>query len=170
MDDRLGLAALGVVIGVAVTVWLTRAGRRVRMRWRGARARRMEARAAGMLEAAGYTVVAEQVSGTSALLWDGERIEVEVRADYLVTRGGRTYVAEAKSGRRAPDPANRGTRRQLLEYAIAYEADGVLLVDTERGEVAEVRFPALRPAPRAGLGWAAALGALAGAAAMRWLG
>jgi hypothetical protein len=26
MDDRLGLAALGVVIGVAVTVWLTRAG------------------------------------------------------------------------------------------------------------------------------------------------
>lgn len=169
MDDRIALAVLGVGVGVVAAWTIARGMRRLRMRWRGARARRMEARAAGMLEAAGYTVVAAQVSGTSTLLWNGEALEVEVRADYLVTRGGRTYVAEAKSGRRAPDPAHKATRRQLLEYAIAYEADGVLLVDTESGTVAEVCFPALAGPRRTGFWWGAALGAAVGAAITLYL-
>ena len=35
----------------------------------------------------------------------------------LVERRGRRFVAEVKTGERAPDPLARPTRRQLLEYA-----------------------------------------------------
>jgi hypothetical protein len=92
-----------------------------------------------------YEVLAAQVLAPARLVCDGETLEIEVRVDYLARRHGRVFAAEAKSGARAPDPADRGTRRQLLEYAVTYDVDGVLLVDTEEGRVIEVSFPALRP-------------------------
>ena len=143
----------GAVVG-GLAVWTIASFiRRIRLKYRTGRARRMELRAAGMLEAAGYTVIDTQVAGQTHVVLNGTSLHVEVRADYLVTRAGRTFVAEAKSGARAPDVTNRATRRQLLEYAIAYDTDGVLLVDTESGTVYEVEFPALRPAERAHRFW-----------------
>lgn len=142
MDLRLLL--LGIVFGVALATWIARAWRRRRLGARMSRARRAEAQAVGILERAGYTVLAEQVTAACALTRDGEPLAPLVRADFLVGRGGRTWVAEAKSGARAPDPSERATRRQLLEYAVTYDVDGVLLVDTEEGRVVEVGFPALR--------------------------
>ena len=71
------------------------------------------------------------------------------------------------------------TRRQLLEYAHAYDAEGVLLVDMESERVRRIRFPPMRAAaPGAGRRrWSSALAAAAiGAAlaaaaiaALRWL-
>ena len=51
-------------------------------------------------------------------------------------------------------PFSRGrhtaTRRQLLEYALAYDVDGVLLVDMTAGRLHQVEFPTLdRRAPPA---------------------
>ena len=73
---------------------------------------------------------------------DGERIEFEVRADAIVQRKRRRYVAEIKTGR-AASVRSRHTRRQLLEYALLYDADGVLLVDATGGTIHEVEFSAL---------------------------
>ena len=176
--DRWTDATLAAIIaGAAVggfAVWaIARFIRRLRMKYRTGRARRMELRAAGLLEAAGYTVIGTQVAGKTHVVLNGASMHVEVRADYLVRRGGRTFVAEAKSGVKAPDPANRATRRQLLEYAIAYDTDGVLLVDTESGTVHEVEFPALRPAARNRGFWNGVgigiLMTLAGVASVYWL-
>ncbi len=152
-DETIAAILAGIAVG-AFTVWAcTRFIRQLRLKLRTGRARRMELRAAGMLEDAGYTVIDTQVAGQTHVVVNGASMHVEVRADYLVKREGRTFVAEAKSGTRAPDPANRATRRQLLEYAIAYDTDGVLLVDTESGTVYEVEFPALRAAVRAKRFW-----------------
>lgn len=172
-DATIAAILAGAAIG-GVAVWtIARLVRRVRMKYRTGRARRMELRAAGMLEAAGYTVTGTQVAGQTHVIVNGESMYVEVRADYLVTRGGRTFVAEAKSGVRAPDPGNRATRRQLLEYAIAYDSDGVLLVDTESGSIYEVEFPALRPAAHNRGFWNGVgigiLMTLAGVASVYWL-
>jgi hypothetical protein len=57
-----------------------------------------------------------------------------------VTRGGRRFVAEVKTGAQAPSLATAATRRQLLEYRQVFAVDGVLLVDVEAGRVAEVLF------------------------------
>ena len=66
-----------------------------------------------------------------------------LRADLLVTRNGRRYVAEVKTGRTAPRLDCAATRRQLLEYRIAFGVDGVLLVDAESDCVIVVELGSL---------------------------
>ena len=73
---------------------------------------------------------------------DGTWTEVELRADFLCSRNGRRFVADAKTGRDATGVGCAATRRQLLEYRLAYPVDGVLLVDAERDQVLRVEFEA----------------------------
>ena len=63
------------------------------------------------------------------------------RADYLVARNVERYVAEVKTGRLAPRIDTATTRRQLLEYRLAFDVDGVLLVDAESAKVHRIVFP-----------------------------
>ena len=153
--------ALAAVSGGLVAVRVRRWVRARRLHARMARARRREALAEDLLDRAGYTVIATQVTAPCAVVRDGEPLAPDVRADYLVTRRGRTYVAEAKSGPRATDPTERATRRQLLEYAVTYNVDGVLLVDTETGRVSTIEFPALRRGPGFWAGFVAGVVAVA---------
>lgn len=170
VDSRLLLLA-GLLVGAALMWWIPRAIRRRRLGVRFARSRRLEAEAAGMLADAGYAVLDTQIGASCVVSRNGEPIVADIRADYLVARRGRVYVAEAKSGPRATDLRDRATRRQLLEYAVTYDVDGVLLVDTEAAEVVQVAFPALARRARrafwAGVGVGAALGAT-GMAAGWW--
>src|SRR5437870_3304406 len=96
-----------------------------------------ERQAVGLLERAGYRVVASQHAGAFEVLVDGERQRFLLRADYLVQRrsDGRLLLAEVKTGAVAPRLEHGPTRRQLLEYALAYgdQVGGVLLVAPEHG-------------------------------------
>ena len=74
------------------------------------------------------------------------------RADYLATRDGSRYVVEVKTGAQAPRIETSATRRQILEYRIAFDVDGVVLVDAEAGSVHEMTFPALDRFASAGRG------------------
>jgi hypothetical protein len=100
-----------------------------------------EARAEQLLSAAGYRVVARQLSKRYAVKVDGQPHQVQLRADYIVDRAGRRLVAEVKTGPKATLVQTRATRRQLLEYAVAFQVDAVLLVDAEAGRIQEVAFP-----------------------------
>lgn len=132
--------ALAAALVQALARRLAAAARSRRARVRAARAGRGEREAAGFLEAAGYQVSAAQVSASYEVEVDGARVEVPLRVDYLVEKDGRRYVAEVKTGEVAPRIGTAATRRQLLEYLVAFEVDGVLLVDAERGAVHDVRF------------------------------
>jgi hypothetical protein len=133
------LTALCLVLGVAWRLSLTATGRANRTRQR--HAQRGEERAERLLASRGYRVVDRQVSGSWTLSVDGEPVVAAVRADLLVSRRGRTYVAEVKTGRRGTDPSFPATRRQLLEYALIFQPDGVLLVDVDARQVRQVDFP-----------------------------
>ncbi|MCU0674560.1 MAG: hypothetical protein MUE69_17435 [Myxococcota bacterium] len=131
--------ALLVVAAVALAqttrlTWARASGRRL-----AARARRLgaegERRAEELLRAAGYRVIERQVHAIYAIHVDGAPSEAHVRADFLVERRGRRFVADAKRGPEASRATFPATRRQLLEYRHAYAVDGVLLVDAERGRV-----------------------------------
>jgi hypothetical protein len=113
-----------------------------RMRVLTGRALDAEAWAARLLEQSGYRVIGSQVPATYELCVDGRPLSIVVRADYIVERRGRRFVAEVKSGTLAPSLETAATRRQLLEYAIAFPVEGVLLVDAEAGLVHEVAFVA----------------------------
>lgn len=135
------LLAAGGWVAIAWTRW-RRARRIARLRRAGTRGER---RGRALLEAAGFRVEVEQPTAMLEVLVDGERHCFQVRADFLVSRGRRRYIAEAKGGAEVATVAHRGTRRQLLEYARAFpEVDGLLLVDAVGGGVQRVVFPGSR--------------------------
>ncbi|MET0595273.1 MAG: hypothetical protein ABW133_21415, partial [Polyangiaceae bacterium] len=109
-----------------------------------------------LLEARGYEVLAAQCARSYVLSVDGVDVEIPLRADYIVAQAGRRYVAEVKTGAQAPLLRTPSTRRQLLEYRVAFDVDGVLLVDAESRRIHVVQFPLAVPerAERSSpLGW-----------------
>ena len=115
--------------------------RSLRARRRGARAVQGEHDAEQLLEVAGFEIVERQLRKLWSLECDGEIRQFDLRADLLVAKDGQQYIAEVKTGERAPDLANAATRRQLLEYALAYQSPTILLVDVEGEAIHEVVFP-----------------------------
>lgn len=148
----LGKIALGALAAIAF-IWLgvtidraLRGARRSRVaRVRGQRASAGERRAGLLLEAAGFELLGAQVPARYPLVVDGQSHSFDVRADYLVAKNGRTWVAEVKTGAVAPRLELPATRRQLLEYGLAFGAAGVLLVDAEADRIAVIELPWLRP-------------------------
>lgn len=122
---------------------LKRVLERRQRRGRALRALSAERRAARLLHRAGYSVQATQVARRWPVVVGHRCIDILLRADYLVARGAEVFVAEVKSGAYVARVRHGPTRRQLLEYQLAYDVDGVLLVDVERQRVQVVRFPAL---------------------------
>jgi hypothetical protein len=142
---------LDVLLALVAALIALVLSRRIR-EWRGSwRARRRAARAGAgedvavdLLEAAGFVVVERQARVVWAPLVDGEPQHLELRADYLVESGDELLVAEVKTGDEAPEVTTAATRRQLLEYHVAFGVDGVLLVSPERGTIQRIVFPTLR--------------------------
>lgn len=140
----------GIAFGQA-TIW---AVERWRRRWRARRRSRTatqgEKDAERLVERAGFEILERQARTTWHVSLDGEPLEFELRADLLLRRGSKRYVADVKTGSQAPKLTTAATRRQLLEYRCAYDADGVLLVDMTTGSIHAVDFP--MPATQA-RGW-----------------
>ncbi|MCG8421465.1 MAG: hypothetical protein MJE77_26400 [Proteobacteria bacterium] len=173
------VAATLVAVSFATVLcyrWLGRWLARARARRRNVRAQRGEQKAELLLERHGYAIEERQATATWTIWVDGRECDIDLRADLLVSRRSARYVAEVKTGAVAPRITTAATRRQLLEYRLAYDVDGVLLVDAEDDRVTAVEFPL----PRAGsrprwwrsvLTWAALFlsGAASGAAALHLL-
>ncbi len=132
--------ALGAALGLAL------ARRRVRGAVELSRQLGVEGEitAESCLVAAGYAIVRRQAAEAVAMVVDGDEQHALVRVDFLVSRAGKIYAAEAKGGATAADPTYAPTRRQLLEYAVTFDVDGVLLVDATRGRIHAIDFPGLR--------------------------
>lgn len=155
-------AVLGLFYGLVTSLAAARS--RGRLRTRFARAAEGERRARALLERAGYVIEGAQVEVSYRLWEDGRPVEVPLRVDYLVRDGETRLVAEVKTGKVAPRLDHAPTRRQLLEYATALDARGVLLVDMEAAVIRRVEFSP--PAPRAAwLPWVLLVGGVAAAIA-----
>jgi Holliday junction resolvase-like predicted endonuclease len=133
----LALSALALVVFGG---WWKAWRRSRRARRRGARAVAGERAAEALLAAAGYRVLDRQVALDWTIAVGEEDVVIALRADLIVADGDRVLVAEVKTGDAAPMISTPATRRQLLEYLVAFDADGVLLVDVEAGALAEIDF------------------------------
>jgi hypothetical protein len=138
------VAIVAALIALWIARWLRSWRGSLRARERAARAGAGEDAAVLLLEDAGFTIVERQARVIWAPLVDGEPLAMELRADYLVEQFGQLMVAEVKTGDEAPNLETAATRRQLLEYHVAFAVDGVLLVSPERGTIQRVWFPALQ--------------------------
>jgi hypothetical protein len=168
------LAAAGalVALGQTARLWWHGAALRWRLKSQLVRAAAGEARAEKLLVRAGYRIEARQQITRWAVSVDGQARQMTLRADFVVSRRRRRWVAEVKTGEEAVDIAAVATRRQLLEYRCAFEVDGVLLVDAEAGQVHAVEFAlpaAAAPSALRSMAVAFFAGALAGAALLAYL-
>lgn len=126
----------------ALAVCVVAAAWGIRARWDNMRQRRrmrratehglkMEAEAARTLRDLGFEVIDYQFEYTHRYRIDNRDFDVRLRPDYIVARGGRTYVVDVKTGAQARIGSSE-TRRQLLEYYTTFECDGVLMLDMDR--------------------------------------
>jgi len=163
----LAVLALGGVAGLRVrrTLESRASSRRARRGLRG------ERRAERLLMRHGYRVIDRQIRGSYDADVDGQTTQVSLSADLLVQRSGQTWIAEVKTGPDAPRFEHADTRRQLLEYQLAFGGRAVLLVDPERETIREVRFPLVASsAETSGTGWVLGLMlALGLVATLLWL-
>lgn len=160
---------LGSALLIATLFWVQlrsawrRRRRRARARAAARRGRTAELDAPEALKRRGYRVLQRHPEGTLDWHLDGELRTAEVAADLLVSRDGCTYVVEVKTGR-GTRPTKRETRRQLLEYALAYDVDGVLLFDADADRLHHIEFGPRRPTRSHALLWFI-IGAVSGLAA-----
>ncbi len=133
------LSLLCLILVMALRMSLRKGSKASRAR--NLHAQQGEALAERLLQRQGFSIVDRQVARSWSVDVDGEILEANVRADLLVEKGGRTFVAEVKTGSLAPDPLYPPTRRQLLEYLFVFDPDGLLLVDVDNRAVHEVVFP-----------------------------
>ena len=144
MDNPEGLILVILIIAAVVFfLWL---GWKLRLAWknflfslRKRTGKRGEAKAIKLLAKHGYKIVQSQVTLPGHLYVDDDRMDFDVRPDYLVEREGVRYLAEVKTGG-AAKVGNRSTRRQLLEYARLASTDTIVLVDATTGTVRKIRF------------------------------
>jgi hypothetical protein len=139
---RSALAVLAFLLLVqSARLWGARALPRLRLARRLRRAIRGEHEAEALLRANGYTIEKRQPAAELEYIVEDASVLVDVRADLLVRRDGKRYVAEVKTGQHATQISNRATRRQLLEYAHAFDTDGILLIDADTSEISTIRVP-----------------------------
>lgn len=112
-------------------------------RWRIARRFKRgliaEKHAARYLRRHGYRILAAQLQEPITVYVNGEAQDSTVRADFLVRKGWKTYIVEVKSGQQGT-VRQAATRRQLLEYKLVYEPDGIILLDMEHHNLQKINF------------------------------
>ena len=104
------------------------------------KAKKGEAAAIAFLKDRGFTITGVQEKKTIVTWVDKIPHYNNLKVDYIVKKRGKVYIAEIKTGEMAPRPSQADTRRQLLEYYLAYRPDGILLVDMEKKNLREIAF------------------------------
>lgn len=127
---------ISLILYIKISNWL----KAERLRKRFSKSRQAEKEAEKILKKNGYAIIDVQKS-KPLLLTIGDKIHrYLVRIDYLVRKKGKVYVVEVKSGEKIPYITNRETRRQMLEYYLAYQPSGILLLNMKNKSISEVKF------------------------------
>ncbi|MGI6604270.1 MAG: hypothetical protein GX062_05055 [Firmicutes bacterium] len=131
--------ALGIIIALFSVYAVSNRLKKSLYRRRWANAKRAEIKAARLLHQAGFHIIRRQPTAKSLLYVDGTPKTTTIRADFLARRGFFTYVVEVKSGRSASQLRAK-TRRQLLEYQLAFRPHGIVFVDMAQERHREIVF------------------------------
>ena len=132
----IGGGIICLILYIKTSNWLR--GKELKKRF--SKSRQAEKEAEKILRKNGYAVIDAQKS-KPLLLTIGDKIHrYLVRIDYLARKKGKIYVVEVKSGEKIPYITNRETRRQMLEYYLAYQPSGILLLNMKNKSISEVKF------------------------------
>ncbi len=133
------LVLISIIIGGILYCGCLSIWRKWRIAWRFKKGLIAEKSAAKYLRHRGYKILATQLQRTITVYVDGEPQKSTVRADFLVRKGWKKYIVEVKTGKQGT-VQQASTRRQLLEYKLVYEPDGIILLDMEHHNLQKIRF------------------------------
>ena len=139
---------------ISFRLWYKNFSKKKQQKKRFRRGLKLEQKAAKFLISRGFTILGEQVEYQHSYFVNGKKTTSTINIDYLVERKEKVFGVEVKSGKSAISIKNRSTRRQLLEYAIAIDCDGIFLLDMENKDLQliEFQFPSIPDTPRANKG------------------
>lgn len=138
--NKMDVLILALILSACVLFFFPRTRTRLRRRRRLTRARKGEAEAIQFFEDQGYTIVDMQQKKTLVTWINGNPRYHNLMADFVVKKGGKTYIVEVKTGKQPPRPTSADTRRELLEYFLAYRPYGILVVDLQKKTMHTIAF------------------------------
>ena len=101
--------------------------------------KKAEQKAIKLLKKNGYKIESFQTTAKGKLLQDDETVSFFIRADLIVSKGKKKFIAEVKSGK-AASIEEINTRRQLLEYSKVFNNKNLILIDTEKNKIKKIEF------------------------------
>jgi len=101
----------------------------------------LENEAANFLKKKGYKILSHHKNLFYSLKENNKEIKIQIETDYTVSKNGRDFLVEVKSGENTSTIKYANTRRQLLEYYCASNYEGYLLVDMHNKTITEIEFP-----------------------------
>ena len=137
-------ALLSLTAGILLYHLLTSYFRKLVLKRRFRRGAQGERQAERYLRSRGFRIMEQQARRKMHMFVDGKETAFEIKADFVTRKKGKRCVVEVKTGSCATNPAYTDTRRQLLEYLICYDADILYLFDADRGDLKEIRLPAVK--------------------------
>ena len=78
-------------------------------------------------------------NGFNKIFVNDETINFFIRADLIVSKNKKKFIAEVKSGK-AASIEEINTRRQLLEYSKVFNNKDLILIDTEKNKIKKIEF------------------------------
>ncbi|NLZ53929.1 MAG: hypothetical protein GX892_12445 [Thermoanaerobacteraceae bacterium] len=141
--DIISYIVFGVLIGIIFTFNVIKYLRKRKLRMRVNKAKKSEQQALRFMENNGFEILDLQKRCVYTLLIDNKPHKIAVKADMIVKKGNKIYVAEVKSGDKVTSPKYTDTRRQMLEYFMVYRPNGLILVDMEKQKLRTVEYSIL---------------------------
>ncbi|MCG1012675.1 hypothetical protein JT739_08695 [Tepidanaerobacter sp. GT38] len=141
--DILSYIIFGALIGIFLTIVLIKYIQRWKLKKRLQKAKKSEYEAIKLMKKYGFEILDLQKKYAYTLYVDDKPHKVTVKADMIVKKGNKIYIAEVKSGDKVTSPRYTDTRRQLLEYYMVYRPSGLILVDMEKQKLRTVEYSIL---------------------------
>ncbi len=116
--------------------------RNIRKRFK--RGTKMEKRGRDFLIKQGFKIEHEQYVAHHVFYVDNKKESIGIKPDYIVSKDGKRYIVDVKSGHSAISLKDKATRRQMLEYDHAIPNDGIFLLDMENEQLKHVEFRSWR--------------------------
>jgi hypothetical protein len=125
------------VIGLSAIIWRLR-GRRSRIV--GRKPGQSNTRAILILEEAGYQILKIKPAVLVRMTIDGKLHTFELKGDYLVSQGGRRYLVQMRKDGKPLHLQSKMWRNSLLRDVQAFGTAGIIMLDTEKETLHDVRF------------------------------
>lgn len=142
------LLIVGIIIGAILIYNILRIGHSYAVKRRVLKAGRAEAAARKYLESEGYTILAVQERVPIVTKVNGKPHKSYIQADLIAQKGKEIFVVDVKTGDVAKKPASPDNRRQLLEYYLVYQPDGVIVLDMDEQKLYRLEFDIKFPTPK----------------------